>query len=101
MTFELENLSSIHTTTHIHTQSKFQIFHRIFRIGRTWNKTSMDHGLRPGQNEKKPSDYDPYFITAILFGWFIISASSFRYFIRVLNYEATDSKTILMNSERR
>ena len=47
------------------------------------------------------SDYDPYFITAILFGWFIISASSFRYFIRVLNYEATDSKTILMNSERR
>ena len=30
MTFELENLSSIHTTTHIHTQSKFQIFHKEF-----------------------------------------------------------------------
>ena len=31
MTFELENLSSIHTTTHIHTQSKFEIFHKKFQ----------------------------------------------------------------------
>jgi len=53
-----------------------------------------------GNSNWKILDYDPYLITLILFGWFIISASSFRYFIRVLNYEATDSKTIMMNSEK-